>query len=233
MTLLVPPPVLTQDSATGTKFGFDKPIELRSTGITFPDGRPLVLDNMLASGFLLYRETQQGAVATWDEEARSWVASVPAPEPQPLLYHEDVWKSILVAIGETDAQKNDKFEQPSSPPLPTYYVRCFYQGKDVHGQRHEGESPPSNLFQLDRAAAQQNELAGIVIEPPDLQKAKKVQVFLKHYGPLQQKAELTLESKPAGVSAMLAVGSNNVTIDATGVRVTGPIYINGSFLPWP
>jgi hypothetical protein len=236
MALLVPPPVLTQESVTGTNFGFNKPIELRSTGITFPDGRPLVMDNTLAAGFLLYRETAQGAVTAWrEEDPRSWIAPIPGPEPQPLLYHENVWKSILVAIGEQDAQKNDKFDPQANP---RYYVRTFFAGKDVHGARHEGESPPSNFFQLDTAAQPPpNELAGIVIDPPDLQKATTLRAFLKHKT-LPERTELTLQSTAAGVTATLSHTSGTVTtttrsivLDATGVRVTGPLYVNGTFIP--
>jgi len=230
MTLLVPPPTLQQDKSTGPSFGFSKPIDLRCTGITFPDGRPLVFDNALASGFVLYR-----AMTAWHEgDPRSWVAAVPGPKAQPLLYDEDVWKSILVAIGEKDAQDNDKFEQPASGQPPSYYVRCFFAGKDVHGVRHEGASPPSNMVKLVGAQDSADEVAGIEFVPPDLKKVETVRIFLKH-PPLNQRAALTLQRSATGVTATLAIETpartNTLTMDASGLHVVGPVDVNGISVP--
>jgi hypothetical protein len=229
MALIVPPPTLKQDSSTGPNFGFSKPIDLRCTGITFPDGRPLVFDNALASGFLLYRTTAQGAVTAWQEKDPSgaWVAAVPGPGPQPLLYHDDVWKSILVAIGEKDADDNDKFAQPATGQPPSYHVRCFFAGKDVHGVRHEGASPPSNLVYLDGKQDSANELAGIEFVPPDLKQVQTVRIFLKH-PTVSERAELTLQREANGVSATLAVGGASMRLDRTELRVVAPaIDLNG------
>jgi hypothetical protein len=235
MALLVPPPTLEQDKSTGPTFGLNKPIELTCTGITFPDGRPLVSDNALASGFLLYRTTAQGTVTAWHEDdPRAWVPAVPGPEAQPLLYHEDVWKFILVALGEKDAQDNDKFEQPPTGQPPSYYVRCFFAGKDVHGERHEGASPPSNVVTLKSAEDSKDDVAGIEFVPPDLKKVETVRVFLKHPTLVGETAELILQRTATGVTARLAVGPNHpssLTLDANGLHVAGLVEVNGLTFP--
>jgi hypothetical protein len=234
MALLVPPPSLTQDSTIPASFGFNRPIDLTCTGIAFPDGRPLVFDNARDSGFLLYRQTGQGAVMAWDDQAGLWVAPVPEPEPQPLLYHDDVWKSILVPLGEKDSNQQDKFVVPPAGSPPSYYVRCFFAGKDVHGEWHEGASPPSNVIQLDSAAASAGEIAGIVFEPPDLKAAEHVGIFLSH-PTLGHRAELSLDRVANGVTATLTVTAGAVTvgvrIDASGVHVRGPVDLNGFAFP--
>jgi hypothetical protein len=231
MTLTVPAPILKQDSSTGPKLGFDRPIEVGCTGITFPDGRPLVLDNALDSGFLLYRELPpQGIVTAWDERHQGWVPAVPGPEPQPLLFHEEVWQMILIALGQKDVQDQDKFlVPPQGQPLPRYFVRTFFSGEDVHGERHEGASPPSNVVELDSAPLA-DERAGIVFEPPDLKQTQKVSIFLKH-PTLLTTGQLTLQTTSTGITATLSVGTNSLVVDEAGIHVTGPFDSNGFPLP--
>ncbi|MFQ5857422.1 MAG: hypothetical protein ACE5LU_17590 [Anaerolineae bacterium] len=238
MALIVPPPTLSQEGATGNRFVAEKPIQLSCGPVTFPDGASLIPENAVEFGFLLYREEAGGTTKVWDEEAQSWLPESASPDPQSLFYRDDKWQSILVAIGQKDKANQDKFGTNRLTGFPKYSARCFFRGKDVQGIEHIGASPKSQAVEV--LGFGERDRAGLAIEPKDKDpsEATRIYLFLRDAS-LTERGRIVIREQGGAFRIELVVNGTRLALTSGGdivlspspghvVRVEGDVLVNGN-----
>ena len=151
--LTVPIPVLKYPEVPPGLAVLEKPVEIQSAAITFPDGAgfgPEDLNPPGVAGFFVYHRPAAGLSEIWNTAVRQWEpdpALTPgALKPQALIFKAGEalpWQALLVAAGQKDKDGNDQFRKSSAGLLfPQYFVRtCFSCHRN--GVTFAGLSPPS------------------------------------------------------------------------------------------
>jgi hypothetical protein len=146
--MVVPTPTVVYKPAGPGLAALEKPLEVRSAKVVFPDGAEFGQASGTA-GFFVYREQLAGAMEIWNEEAKQWQAdpggATGALKPKPLIFKADdpaaPWQSPVVAAGQKDKDGKDQFSR-AKPDFPRYYFRTFFSGESG-GVAYEGLSAPA------------------------------------------------------------------------------------------
>ncbi len=212
MALIVPIPKLEQDGADGPIFVPEKRIMLSCDAARLADGSIMPPDRLSKFGYLLYRQNA-GMNEVWDEANQEWKGESGSIEPVVLAYQDNIWKTVLIAIGQKDKYGNKKFLSDPSTGYPKYFVRCFFAGTDSSGADHQGTSPASTPVQVLAEGAQNR--AGLIIEPKAAppREAEKIRLFLKDKALSQEKA--TIEIREQGVGYQIVL-TNGAVVSLTG-----------------
>jgi hypothetical protein len=146
-------PVPTLKGASAGVAQLEKPLEVLSAEVTFPDGAAFGQTTLgtpnAAAGFFVYRQPSALLTQVFDENAKAWVAD-PGPavvnlKPKPFVFQEGDpaarWQSLLVAVGQKDAAGADQFKKATGG-FPRYFFRAFFAGEHG-GVAHSGLSAPT------------------------------------------------------------------------------------------
>jgi hypothetical protein len=183
--LIVPVPDLKYEALAPGLAAQEKPVEVRLAPVRFPDGSLLTGKDLLAAGFLTYRQFIAGApVEVWASGRKEWrpEASIQPGDlqAQALAFKEEdslPWQGLLVALGQKDLADNDQFTRQVGG-FPRYNFRARFIGK-LAGQEIAGVSTPSAWLSFGSMVDQNR--AGIAIEPDGKPKeATLVQLFLRN-----------------------------------------------------
>lgn len=235
MTLTVATPTVEVDGVTGNVFAAASPITLSCAPVAFDDGRPLTPESAITFGYRLYRRLPGGAEQVWDEENRQWLPQSAPVAPQSLFYRDDLWQTILVAIGQQDASEAPKLQTDFVSRFPKYFARCFFSGTDAAGVLHEGQSGASPDFEV--LALGQRDRAGLATVPKDVDEATEIYLFLKDNA-LSERGVVRIYRDGSGYAIHLDVSGARITLDRQGditlrpasgrtVRIEGNATVDG------
>lgn len=178
-SMVVPTPIVKPVGLAA----LEKPLEVRSAKVVFPDGAEFGQASGTA-GFFVYREQSAGAVEIWNEEAKQWQAdpggAPSALKPKPLIFKADdpsaPWQSPVVAAGQKDKDGKDQFGK-ARPDFPRYHFRTFFSGESG-GTAYEGLSAPTAPIRF--VSAMDAMRAGIKVgEDQTPEDATEITLFLK------------------------------------------------------
>jgi hypothetical protein len=227
MALTVTIPEVTVTGISGFRFVAEKPIILTCTTVRFPDGNVLVPAQAQQFGFRLYRKSSAGTVQAWNETSKSWAPETPAPEPEPLAFIDDTWRSVLVAIGQQDNAGHDKFATDPSSGFPKYFVRCVFSATDNAGLQHDGVSPPSAEFTVSAAGTRNR--AGLATVPLAITEATEIRLYLKDAALAAERGVIAIRQSGGGYEIDLTVGSTRIQLTSAGdIRLDGDVAIQGT-----
>ena len=230
-TLLVPTPSLHAELANPGVAILEKPVTIRSNGVTLPDGTPLT-DQIIgvAAGFFLYRHNSSTVAEVWDQEAKQWRVladgAVMALKPKPLAYKSDAnrWEGLFVASADKDAVL---------PGAPEYFVRTFFSapfGGQMLTALSAHSSPLHFVAMIDAAQG------GLKLQPQE--NTTEVTLFLRNAAKqIIGSARLVNESGTAKIevtntagAAVRLLSNGNIELDAPRVDVTGHLFVNGNLV---
>ena len=237
MSLVVSAPVLKQEENTGTKFVADKPFSLRCESVTFPDGSELTPEKAGQFGYITFRQLSSGDVEAWDEQQKSWIPETNLPAPGTLAYMDNVWQTVLVAIGQKDQAGQDKFATDKSTGYPKYFARCYFNATDSTGAEQQGTSPNSQAVEI--AAVGENNRAGLAINSEDPADATEVRVYLKDAALTAEKGVVAIREQGSGLEIALNNSTAVITLTNDGdilltpalsrsVQINGDLTVNGN-----
>lgn len=144
-SLSVPLPTVKFDPAIPSQLNLavlEKPVEIYSGNVTFPNGQPFEQTQQKVAGFFVYRQ-QAGFAEIWDETAKLWK---PDPgealadlQPKPFAFksgESEPWQGLFVPAGE----KNPVFEKQDTGFK--YFFRTYFVSNETTGSI-SGLSAPS------------------------------------------------------------------------------------------
>lgn len=235
--LTVAVPVLKQKMVAGVQFTADQAIELECGPVKFTSGEPLSLERMGKAGYWIYRDLGGGMVEVWNEPTKQWDSGTAPPEPQPLYLKGDLWKAVLVPVGQKDHAGKDRFATNLATGFPQYFVRCVFNGRDAQGQEQEGISPSSPAVRIRPLGDEQN--ARLFIAPKDTPAAAtEIGLVLKDVGLVTERGKIAIVEEAAGVRIELVSTGAQILMRPSGeivlqpslgqsVRVVGNLQVDG------
>jgi len=181
MALIVPIPQLQQDSKSPAVLASEKPITLSCSPVTFADGTPLTVLNQPQATFLISRFLSGGVQQVLDAQGKTWTTPSPSVAPQKMFWNDkhQQWQAVVVAIGNKDSAGNDTFGTDPTIGFPKYAVQCSFAGIDSTKTQQSGNSPLSAAVEILPPGQNQNNVAGIVMNPNDPTTATEIYLFLK------------------------------------------------------
>ena len=182
--LSVPTPQLEYEAVGPGLAVLEKPLEIRCTTVTFPDGGAFDQTDLGSAGLYLYRQETPGVTEIWNKGEKVW-----QPDPgvalgdlkaEPLIFklgEEAPWQGLLVAAGQKDRDGADQFRKATTD-LPRYLVRAYF-ATTRNGNTFSGLSGPSATVRFTGAGDAM--LAGIgVPEGKTPRNADEVTFFLRN-----------------------------------------------------
>jgi hypothetical protein len=235
--LTVPSPVLKQKKVASTQFTSDQAIELECAPVSFPDGEALSLERMVRAAYWIQRHPGGGIVEVWNEVTKQWELSPTPPEPQPLFLKDNMWKALLVPVGQKDQAENDKFATVSATGFPQYSAKCVFKGRDGQGQEHEGVSPNSIAVRI-RPLGEEQKASLFIIPKDNPSAATSIGLVLKDVGLVTERGRIAITEEAGGVRIELVGAGAQIQIRPSGaiiltptpgesVRVVGNLQVDG------
>jgi hypothetical protein len=203
-TLTVPPPELAFDPPGGPP-ALETPIALRLSGVQYPDGADLRVEDARVIGVLVYRGTA-GSEEVWDEALQVWTspptdeAELPALKPLPFSPPTGPglpWTGTFIAAGQKDGTGNPRFSKGEGG-TPVYRLRAFAAAAR-DGVGYQGVSAPTTDLLFVSTTEQQR--FAVEFDTGQASDAGRARLFLKN-GALQ----------PAGYLEIRATGGQEVEI---------------------
>src|SRR5262245_19080153 len=137
------PPVLDHDDGKLTTPFPATAIRLTVGPVLFPDGSPLTPGSAVSATFITYRDDGAGTLLAWEPALKLWSAGLPSkpenlyPLPATATRGDGFWSATLMAVGQQDANGNDKFGSDRGTQLPLYSVQCSFTGRQSAGSAAE------------------------------------------------------------------------------------------------
>ena len=231
MALVVPAPQFLQDKVPTLAPVSEKPITLSCSPPTFPDGTSLTGLNAATFTFLLYRLIVSGTQQVWDDQNKAWTAPSAAIAPLKLFWNDkdQLWQSIIVAMGNVDSSGQPTFATDPATGFPKYMAQCFFSAKDSTGTLQSGQSPLSAPVSV--IPPGQGNVAGLSMDPNDPKTANEIEIFLKDSSFIEQ-GRVVIFSDSAGFHVQLSAGGAKVLLSDSGEIVLTPsnsqkVQVNG------
>jgi hypothetical protein len=162
----------------------EQPVKLLLGPVVFDDGVEAVEEDVKKLGAFVYR-VGAGSEQIWNEKEKLWqaapadLAALADLEPLPFMMkpeEDPPWQSLLVAIGATDKDGNDRFTKVSDGSA-RYHVRAY--AKVAHeGVELEALSPPSPDIGFVSMAEKMR--FAIELEPKKPEECERVRLQLKN-----------------------------------------------------
>lgn len=235
MALIVATPQLLQDGNTSSVLVSEKQITLSCSPVTFADGTPFTVLNQPTATYLIYRFLAGGVQQVLDAQGKTWTTLSSSVAPQNLFWNDKKkqWQAVIVAIGNKDNANppNDIFSTDPISGFPKYAVQCSFAGKDSNKTQQSGNSSLSAAVEILPPGQNQNNVAGIVMNPNDPTTATEIYFFLKDSS-LTERGRIALFQDPAGFHVRLTAGGSSVVLSDSGEIVLSPspgksVQVNG------
>lgn len=234
--LTVPVPGLTQQEVAGTRFMADQPIELECGPIHFPNGEQLDIARMVRAAYWVQRHVAAGRTEIWNEATRQWDAAAPPPQPQPMFFTDNMWKALVVPIGQKDHAGLDKFATASG--FPTYSVKCTFTGRDTEGEEHDGVSPDSVAVEI-RPPGEEHRASLFMRPKDDPAAATAIGLVLRDASLTANRGTIIIAEQGGGATIDLLCAGAQIQIRRNGeillrpksgesVRIAGDVVVEGT-----
>lgn len=246
MALIVPIPQLQQDGKSPAVLAAEKPITLSCSPVTFADGTPLTVLNQPQATFLISRFLLGGVQQVLDQ-GKTWTTPSSSVTPQKMFWNDKQkqWQAVIVAIGNKDNANppNDIFGSDPTTGFPKYTAQCSFTGTDSNKAQQSGDSPLSATVEILPPGQNQNNVAGIVMNPNDPTTAMQIELFLKD-NTLVKQGQVIIFQDSSGFHVRLAAGGSTVVLSSSGeivlspsngkaVQIAGDLIVSGKLFAGP
>jgi hypothetical protein len=231
-TLTLPIPQWEASQIPDKRVVIESPIELKLGRVLLPDGSEFRDINLGIAAFFIYRHLATGVTEVWNEDTRNWEpdpgAAVAALKPGLFVLKVGdpfPWQATVVALGQTTAADQDKFEVASPPSFqyPRYSFRAYFETAGDNGAKISGLSGATAPIRF--LGSEDSFLVGL---RPDKkpEQAEQIEVFIKD---IDRRVIGKIELRRVGATARITVARLNAAGGLTAqvvLREDGNIVLN-------